>query len=341
MVSRAHFDQYKDSPLPGGAPANRMAVTAVVTPKACARCHPDQARQFSQSKHAGTLGILSQDYPGKKALRPDTESGTRLCAACHGSKVRFQDGAPAPGTWPNSGVGRVNPDGSRGSCTPCHTRHRFSKAEARKPRACAQCHSGPAHPQSEIYKASRHGGIYASEGGGWQWNLGPLAWGAGAGYRSPTCASCHISGVSGSLMPNHNVSARLSWELQTPLSIRPEEFAPWPARHSWRQARAEMKVVCLQCHGGRWVESHYQRLDAAVAEYNTLYFKAAQAKLREGAAGSAREPQTPRKARQGQAFLDLWHRHGRQARMGVAMMAPDFAWWHGFYECKKDFVKLR
>jgi len=23
--------------------------------------------------------------------------------------------------------------------------------------------------------------------------------------------------------------------------------------------------------------------------------------------------------------------------MGAAMMAPDYAWWHGFYECKKRF----
>ena len=23
--------------------------------------------------------------------------------------------------------------------------------------------------------------------------------------------------------------------------------------------------------------------------------------------------------------------------MGTAMMAPDYTWWHGFYECKKRF----
>jgi len=33
-----------------------------------------------------------------------------------------------PATWPNTGIGRVNPDGSAGSCSACHTRHRFSKA---------------------------------------------------------------------------------------------------------------------------------------------------------------------------------------------------------------------
>jgi hypothetical protein len=33
-------------------------------------------------------------------------------------------------------------------------------------------------------------------------------------------------------------------------------------------------------------------------------------------------------------FYELWHHEGRRARMGVMMMAPDYAWWHGFYECK-------
>jgi hydroxylamine dehydrogenase len=36
-------------------------------------------------------------------------------------------------------------------------------------------------------------------------------------------------------------------------------------------------------------------------------------------------------------FYELWHHEGRRARMGTAMMAPDYAWWHGFYELKHRF----
>jgi hypothetical protein len=36
-------------------------------------------------------------------------------------------------------------------------------------------------------------------------------------------------------------------------------------------------------------------------------------------------------------FNELYHHEGRRARMGAAMMAPDYAWWHGFYECKKRY----
>jgi len=34
-------------------------------------------------------------------------------------------------------------------------------------------------------------------------------------------------------------------------------------------------------------------------------------------------------------MYELWHHEGRRARFGAAMMAPDYAWWHGFYEIKK------
>jgi len=40
-------------------------------------------------------------------------------------------------------------------------------------------------------------------------------------------------------------------------------------------------------------------------------------------------------------YYELWHHEGRRARMGTAMMAPDYAWWHGFYELKHRFVHVR
>ena len=39
-------------------------------------------------------------------------------------------------------------------------------------------------------------------------------------------------------------------------------------------------------------------------------------------------------------FYELWHHEGRRARMGAAMMAPDYAWWHGFYELKKRSLNI-
>ena len=49
------------------------------------------------------------------------------CFHCHGTVLaRPKSGELSADTWPNVGVGRVNLDGSKGSCTSCHTRHRFS-----------------------------------------------------------------------------------------------------------------------------------------------------------------------------------------------------------------------
>ncbi|HIE29012.1 TPA: hypothetical protein EYP66_17190 [Candidatus Poribacteria bacterium] len=76
------------------------------------------------------------------------------CIECHGSFIIAEPEGKLKG-WPNAGVGRINPDGSLGSCTYCHTRHKFSVAEARKPETCGQCHLGPDHPQHEIYEESK------------------------------------------------------------------------------------------------------------------------------------------------------------------------------------------
>ena len=40
------------------------------------------------------------------------------------------------------------------------------------------------------------------------------------------------------------------------------------------------------------------------------------------------------------AFYEYWHHEGRRARMGSAMMGPDYSWWHGFYELKKAYVNI-
>jgi hypothetical protein len=39
-------------------------------------------------------------------------------------------------------------------------------------------------------------------------------------------------------------------------------------------------------------------------------------------------------------FYEFWHHEGRRARMGAAMMAPDYAWWHGFYELKHRYLHI-
>ena len=336
-VSKLHYAQYERGDSAWGKSEFKTPVTPVVTPKDCSRCHPDESAQYTKSKHANTIEIIWKLDPWlNHGLNSDFER-TNGCFTCHGTVLKIKEGKLDPLTWPNVGVGRLNLDGSMGSCASCHTRHKFSVAEARRPETCGQCHLGPDHPQLEIWEESKHGAIYNGEGHNWNFKAAPGTWTAGVDYRSPTCAACHMSG-SGPTMTTHDVTERLSWELQAPKSMRPQDFPPFPAKSNWKVERDKMKAVCKQCHGQQWVDGHYAQMDEAVKLYNEVYFAPATKKLDELYAKKLLPKDAFFKSPLWVEYYELWHHEGRRARMGSAMMAPDYAWWHGFYECKKRYV---
>jgi hydroxylamine dehydrogenase len=335
-VSSEHYKEYEKSKGQYSSREYKTPISAVVTPKDCSRCHPDEAKEYGMSKHANTIDIIWKIDPW---LNDGMNSDAELlagCYACHGTVLKIKDGKLDAKTWPNTGVGRINLDGSKGSCTSCHTRHRFSVMEARKPEACGQCHLGPDHPQIEIYTESKHGAIYNAFGDEYNWDAAPGTWSPGVDFRSPTCASCHMSGA-GSVMTSHDVTERLSWELQAPLTVKPEYFKPFPSKMNSNTERDKMKEICIQCHGKNWVDNHYVKLDNVVYEYNEKYFKPAKKMLNELYKKGLLDKTRFFDERLEIEFYELWHHEGRRARMGAAMMAPDYSWWHGFYECKKRF----
>ena len=313
---------------------SKTKISAIVSPKDCSRCHPSEAAQYAKSKHANTLEIVWKIDPWMNhGMNSDIERTTG-CYHCHGSVVEVVDGQLDAQGWPNVGVGRINPDGSKGSCSSCHTRHKFSLAEARKPEACGQCHLGPDHPQIEIFNESKHGAIYHAEGDSWNWNSPSGMWTPGVDYRAPTCSLCHMSGVNG-VPTTHDVTERLAWETQAPLSVRPNEFKPWPAKTDWKQEREKMKKVCLACHSQSWTDGHFNNLDASVENYNENYFKPMKKIVDELYEKKLLSKDKNLDEQLEIDMYELWHHEGRRARFGAAMMAPDYAWWHGFYELKK------
>ena len=339
-VSKKHFKQYERSDTTWGTAEYRATIAAVVTPKDCSRCHPDEVKQYSGSKHANTVEIMWKIDPWLNQGLNNEAERTAGCFKCHGTVLKVDDKGEMPASvWPNTGVGRVNLDGSLGSCTSCHTRHRFSVMDARKPEACGQCHLGPDHPQIEIYTESKHGDIYFAFGDTYNWTAAPGMWTPGVDYRGPTCASCHMSGAGG-VIGTHDVTERLSWETQAPLTVRPQDFAAFPAKTNWEVERKKMQAVCNQCHGATWTESHYASLDAAVKNYNEVYFAPAKKVLDELYAKKLLDEKPFFNENLEWEFYELWHHEGRRARMDTAMMAPDYAWWHGFYECKKRYMEF-
>ncbi|MEE8350336.1 MAG: multiheme c-type cytochrome [Acidobacteriota bacterium] len=215
-------------------------VAALVTPLDCANCHEKQYAEFSQSHHAkaGEIlasldNVLAEKAAGMPGNNADAVNG---CWQCHGSIIRFErdeegqvitvgnENRPVidADTWPNSGIGRLNPDGSKGSCHACHSRHAFEAKLSRSPENCGKCHMGPDHPQIEIYNESKHGiAFYA--------NRDRMAldtrgdWVLGRDYSAaPTCATCHISSYmtpNGQYTANsHDVGERISWTLRPVVS---------------------------------------------------------------------------------------------------------------------------
>ncbi len=336
-MAQGHDQYYSRPDLPYGQAEYKMPIASIVTPKDCSRCHPDEVIQYSRSKHANTLEIIWKLDPWlNKGMNSDNERKTG-CYNCHGTIVAIDaKGALDPETWPNVGVGRINMDGSKGSCTSCHTRHRFSVGEARRPEACDQCHLGPDHPQIEIYNESKHGTMYHAYASEYNFDASPGTWTAGIDYRAPTCAACHMSG-SGKVLSTHDVTERLSWETQAPLTVRPQDFKPFPSGTNWQDERNKMKAVCQQCHGNSWIEDFYSGFDKAVSEYGEVYFKPAKKTLDELYAKGLLDATKYFDEHLELQFYELWHHEGRRARMGTMMMAPDYAWWHGFYECKARF----
>ena len=102
-------------------------IAVIVTPNYCARCHAAEVKQFEKSHHAAAaqfIGSLDNMLGEIVEGGPAANNG---CRQCHGSEVKYLgDGRFDPSTWPNSGIGRVNPDGSKGTCAACHGRHSFS-----------------------------------------------------------------------------------------------------------------------------------------------------------------------------------------------------------------------
>ena len=240
--------------------------------------------------------------------------------------------------WPNAGMGNVYPDDSTGNCSTCHTRHKFSIAEARKPAACASCHLGPDHPNIEIFENSKHGHIYLTEGESWKWDTAPDAWEPGD-YRGPTCATCHMSGI-GELKTTHNINERLYWNLWAKESkVRNSTDVMSPLLGNGPEGRKQMKQVCNTCHSSRHTDGFFAQGDKAVKLYNVAYWAPAK-KMHDELNEKGLLKENPWNDEFQITFYHLWHHQGRRARQGAMMGGPDWAHWHGFFELQQDIYKL-
>ncbi|MCG8406193.1 MAG: hypothetical protein MI923_13435 [Phycisphaerales bacterium] len=337
--SRMPFNPHSPTP---GKPEVRMVNGMASAFLGCMQCHGSKVGLQSTDGGMITVDDLEPDSKGKP---------TNLDALA--KVVKDDQGKPLfhPGTWPNTGIGRLNLDGSLGSCSACHSRHDFSPRRARQPENCGKCHLGPDHPQKEIYEESKHGIAYRDLRD--QLNLDSPHWVLGEDYSAaPTCATCHMSGHSrNGGKVTHNPGERISWTNRPPVSLvldtdingkvvkeKDPEKRRGLVAFSAEEKRNNMKDVCLHCHTPDYVNSFYQQYDDLVVLYNEKFAKPGQkimAALRKN--GLITQAQFDEEIEW--TWFYLWHHEGRRARHGAAMMAPDYTHWHGMFEVAERFYQ--
>jgi len=326
-------------------------IATLVTPKDCGQCHPRETREFEESRHSkagrilGSLdNVLAEVVEGNRGLKtaafPEGVSAAAVagCWQCHGSEVKvIGEGKLDAATFPNSGIGRINPDGSEGACNACHARHSFSAAQARHPDTCGKCHMGPDHPQLEIYNESKHGIAFRANID--DVNLDSEKWIAGEDYSAgPTCATCHMSATMNQPV-THSIGMRISWNNRPVVSIRPEEadakMGLPTAKVGWQARRKNMTDVCMTCHNEVFADAFFVQYDGIVDLYNEKYAKPG---ARLYALAKKLVPRSsPFSNKIDFTWFELWHHEGRRARHGASMMGPDYTHWHGTYDLAKHW----
>lgn len=375
-------------------------VHTVVTPKDCSICHTVEEDQYGRNLMSHAYGnlknnpvfmSLADSINGLQAFKgmsttinpPDMKTNADSCFSCHGTKIEVKGertvdtdfdemNFPILEGWPNQGVGRINPDGSKGSCTSCHTRHQFSMAMARKPSTCSQCHKGPDVPAYGVYQVSKHGNIYSSNRG--EWNFNSLPWVPGKDFTAPTCASCHVSllvNTDGDVITKrtHQMNDRLytrifgliyahphpefpdttiiknkaGLPLPTELTGEPvNDFLIGKEEQEIRKNR--MQNVCLSCHASGWVDGHFDRFENTVQTANHMTLEATKIILsawENGAAKGLDKKDGIFNEGIEKKWIEQWLFYANSVRFASAMAGADYgAFANGRYFLSKNIQDM-
>jgi hypothetical protein len=306
-------------------PESDILVAKHPTPKDCKECHEQQVAEFANSKHAHQFWLFKNADRSVFEFPIATRHG---CEQCHN-------------------IGNMWPDGSVGECDVCHSKHSFSKAVARQPETCGECHLGPDHPHIEIYLESKHGN-----------NFRAMEKDMVLSYNSndldqipidvPVCTTCHMD-ADGNQPMTHNVSARLAWESQAPWSFR----TVWDEENlgDWNMKRGRMESVCNSCHSPDFVEVYFLTADLVNLQYNEMRREFVYWTKKLTANGTI-----DRNEANGKFYSDpvlngwdevpedmmykAWHHEGRRFRHGAEMMGADFTQWHGVWEMQEAMTEM-
>jgi hypothetical protein len=269
------------------------------------------------------------------------------CYSCHGTKVSIVKKLPDKvvfdlRTWPMTGAGTINPDGSLGNCAACHPFHSFRLKIVRVGRgACGRCHESEDHPNYEMFGKSMHGAAFLSQCN--EWNMDAPAIKAGVDYFAPTCATCHMGAVyKGDKMiyaPTHNPAAICKWKLgMWKLIFVRKAGKPHPALPSVKYPTDGLKnrerafAMCTQCHTKQWAANCLIGGDLTMAVLDYIRRMAFQIERDLEKAGL----HTPLDRK---IVRDIGAMAVRPTEIAMFHYAPGYIWWDGIYRAAFEFVE--
>jgi hydroxylamine dehydrogenase len=315
------------------------------TPELCSGCHEGQFQQYSDGKHA--LAWVAMEAMPTTGFQPHPFiEGTKGCGGCH-----------------TIGLRSVKDDQSYRygmACTSCHTRHKFSQAEAQSPQACRMCHMGFDHPQWEMWASSKHGAIYFTD--------------PGSG-RAPTCQTCHMEDGNHRVMTAWGFLALrlpepdLEWmgyrtTILKALQVLDPKGEPTPrlevvtagkvarlSTEEWQKERDRMLSTCSRCHSSHFARLNLENADAMIKEADRLMVRGIDlvaglyqdgiilpqtGKLPYPDVLTFYEAMTPIEQKLYVMFLE----HRMRTFQGAFHNNPDYVTWYGLAELKKDLVEM-
>jgi hypothetical protein len=286
--------------------------------------------------------------------------GMKGCGGCHKIGVKTASEIKE--------LKKSSPGFGTASCDACHTRHLFSVEEARQPQACETCHTGFDHPQWEMYSGSKHGVRYLLK----QNKVLP------ASASAPTCQTCHMQNgqhevrtawgflavrlpmpenivwkedrtailqALGVLDPTGNPTSRLNVVKGVQLARLTQE--------DWQKERDKMVATCTQCHSATYAKSELEKGDQMIADIDHLMAEAIRT-----VAGLYKDGLLAKPANYSYAFPDIltFHdaptpieeqlfvmllEHRNRAFQGIFHASPDYAWWYGWSEMRRDLTDIK
>ena len=293
------------------------------------------------------------------------------CLWCHGSTVKIKEKTRTsvtffPETYPTNGAGRVNPDGSLGSCAACHTAHSTDLAVARSPHTCGRCHELEDHPNLEAYLRSLHGGIYFSTQQKADYSKSEAV--PGKDYYGPTCATCHMGAVydAGKMIypPTHDPAAISMWKfgswrttfIRKQGMLHPDVGEVWikvDPKYGVRlvdkgtegataipisypsdglENRKRAMAVCHQCHSKQWTGNFFAVADSSIYMLDHIRAMTFDVEKALQEAGVYTPEDTI-------IIRNIGAMGVRPTQIMMYHTAPGEIWWDGLMRVSQDFVE--